>query len=131
MTVAMSTFHWTEAYSVNISLLDKQHQKLFDTVNELDQALRAGQGNAAVEPVLDKLVEYALVHFAAEESLMKRQDFPGLPTHRTQHDVPPDNRFLPRRSQGGQTRCPSVALVLHASLAEATCFENRSSTARF
>jgi hypothetical protein len=42
MTVATSPFHWTEAYSMNIFLLDKQHQKLFDTVNELDQALRAG-----------------------------------------------------------------------------------------
>ena len=42
---------------------------------------------AAVEPVLDKLVEYALVHFAAEESLMKKHEFPGLPTHRTQHEM--------------------------------------------
>ena len=87
MPVAASTFRWTEAYQVNIALLDHQHQKLFDTVNELDQALRAGEGNSAVEQVLDKLVEYALVHFAAEESLMRKHDFPGLPTHRTQHEL--------------------------------------------
>jgi len=87
MTVATCTFHWTETYSVNIAILDKQHQKLFDTVNELDQALRAGEGNSAVQQVLDKLVEYALIHFAAEESLMRKHDFPGLPTHRTQHEL--------------------------------------------
>lgn len=87
MSVATGTFRWTEAYSVNIALLDEQHQKLFDTVNQLDQALRAGEGNSKVQVVLDKLVEYALVHFAAEESLMQEHEFPGLPTHRTQHEM--------------------------------------------
>ena len=40
-----------------------------------------------VEPGLDKLVEYALVHFAGEESLRKKREFSGLPTHRTQHEM--------------------------------------------
>ena len=59
---------------------------MIETVNELDQALRKGEGKAALDPVLDKLVEYALVHFAAEESLMEQHNFPGLFTHRTQHE---------------------------------------------
>ncbi len=87
MPVASSTFRWTEAYRVNIAVLDEQHQKLFDAVNELDQALRRGEGTPAVDPILAKLVEYANVHFAAEEALMKQHDFPGLPTHRTQHEL--------------------------------------------
>ena len=87
MPVATDTFHWTEAYSVNIAILDQQHQKLFDTVNELNRALRTGAGNDALDPILDQLVEYATVHFAAEESLMEQYDFPGLSTHRTQHEM--------------------------------------------
>ena len=71
---------------MNIAVLDQQHKQLIETVNELDQALRRGEGNAALDSVLDKLVEYALVHFAAEESLMQERDFPGLYTHRTQHE---------------------------------------------
>lgn len=86
MSVATGTFHWTEAYSVNIAVLDQQHKQLIETVNQLDQALRKGEGKAALDPVLDKLVEYALVHFAAEESLMQEHDFPGFFTHRTQHE---------------------------------------------
>ena len=86
MSVAIGTFHWTETYSVNIAVLDQQHQQLIETVNELDQALRKGEGKAALDSVLDKLVEYALVHFAAEESLMQKHDFPGFFTHRTQHE---------------------------------------------
>lgn len=87
MSVSTGTFRWTEAYGVNITALDQQHRQLFDTVNELDQALRSGDGDSAIEPVLDKLVNYALVHFAAEESLMQQHDFPGLPTHRSQHEA--------------------------------------------
>ena len=78
MSVATSTFRWTEAYRVNMAVLDQQHQQLMETVNELDQALRKGEGKAALDPVLDKLVEYALVHFAAEESLMELHKFPRI-----------------------------------------------------
>lgn len=87
MTVAADTFRWTQAYSVNILALDQQHRELFDTVNELDHALRSGQGNPALDPILQKLVEYATVHFAAEESLMEQHEFPGLFAHRTQHEL--------------------------------------------
>ena len=85
MSVATGAFHWTEAYSVNIAVLDRQHKQLIDTMNQLDQALRKGEGKAALDSVLDKLAEYALVHFAAEESLMQEHNFPGFFTHRTQH----------------------------------------------
>lgn len=87
MPVATDSFRWTEAYSVNIAALDRQHQKLFETVNELNRALRSGAGNDALDPILDQLMEYATVHFAAEESLMEQYEFPGLSTHRTQHEM--------------------------------------------
>ena len=72
---------------MHIAALDEQHQRLFDAVNELDQALRMGEGASATDPILKKLVEYSAVHFAAEEALMKQHDFPGLSTHRTQHEM--------------------------------------------
>ena len=87
MPVASSTFRWTEAYSVHVAILDEQHRRLFDTVNDLDRALREGDGNSAIDAILARLVDYAVVHFAAEESLMKQHEFPGLPTHRTQHEM--------------------------------------------
>ena len=87
MPVETESFRWTEAYSVNIATLDRQHQKLFETVNELNRALRNGAGNEALDSILDELMEYAAVHFAAEESLMEKYEFPGLSTHRTQHEM--------------------------------------------
>lgn len=87
MPVDSGTFRWTEAYSVKIAHLDQQHRQLFDTVNELDESLRNGEGNPALDPILRKLVAYAKDHFAAEEALMEQHGFPGLVTHQTQHEM--------------------------------------------
>lgn len=80
-------FRWTEAYSVHVATLDRQHQSFFDTINELNAALAAGQGAAAMEGVLRKLNHYVATHFAAEEALMQKHGFPGLPTHRAEHEA--------------------------------------------
>jgi hemerythrin len=85
MTVAEKVFHWTQHYAVNIAALDRQHQGLFDTINELNDAMANGEGAAATDRVLQKLVNYALTHFAAEEMLMTRHNFPGLTSHKEEH----------------------------------------------
>ena len=85
MALLERTFRWTERYSVNIAALDRQHQALFDTVNELKVALASGHGSVAIDEVLRKLFDYALQHFAVEETLMTEHDFPGLETHRAEH----------------------------------------------
>lgn len=87
MPVSDSAFAWTKAYSVNIAILDKQHQELFETINELDQAFRHGCGNDAIDPVLHQLVRYAMSHFLAEESLMQQHNFPGFLTHCGEHQM--------------------------------------------
>jgi len=87
MSDAKCVFRWTEAYKVNVAVLDQQHQELFATVNKLERALRVGEGNSAIDGILDRLMTYAGSHFAAEESLMERHDFPGLSTHRVQHEM--------------------------------------------
>src|SRR5438309_63035 len=87
MSDTKCVFRWTDLYKVNVALLDQQHQGLFDTVNELERALRVGEGNAVIDGILDRLVTYAGLHFAAEESLIDRHSFQGLPTHRIQHEM--------------------------------------------
>src|SRR5271169_2064385 len=85
MTTPNSAFRWTEQYSVNIAALDAQHQGLFATINELNEALARGAGARTTEPVLLKLVQYAQTHFGAEEALMTEHQFPGLETHCMEH----------------------------------------------
>ena len=49
MSVATHTFQWTQKYSVNVAELDQQHQGLFDTVNQLNEALTSGQGQLVTD----------------------------------------------------------------------------------
>jgi|SRR5208283_278631 len=89
-TTAVKTravFKWTEAYSVNIAALDRQHRGLFDTINELNSALAQGHGATAMDGVLRKLAQYATTHFAAEEVLMEEYGFPELTLHRKEHEA--------------------------------------------
>ncbi len=85
MTVLKNAFRWSEKYAVNIAALDSQHQRLFAMVSELDDALAEGKGAAVLEPVLQRLVDYTLSHFAAEEGLMAKHQFPGLGNHTLEH----------------------------------------------
>jgi len=105
MPVASSTFRWTEVYSVKIALLDEQDQKLFDTVNELDRALRTGGGNSVIDPVVGKLLDYARVHFAEEESLMEKHNFPG----RTLIELSTNHSAAKSRSFWKSTKLPGLA----------------------
>ena len=52
---------WTDAYRVNVSILDQQHQDLFDAVNQLEQASRAGEGNASIDACIRQCSGEAVV----------------------------------------------------------------------
>ena len=78
-------FHWTDQYSVHVAALDRQHQELFNTINELNEALSSGYGEKAVDTVLMKLEFYCRSHFAAEEKLLELNGYPGLAEHRLRH----------------------------------------------
>jgi len=87
MSTATRVFRCTEMSSVNIAALDRQHMDLIETIHELEVALRAGEGNGSVNDVLERLVNYADVHFSTEEALMQEHGFPGLSSHRARHDI--------------------------------------------
>jgi hemerythrin len=83
----MAIFLWSERFLVNIKKIDEQHRGLVLAINELHDAMQAGQGRGAVGATLDKLVKYTLTHFADEEELMKTHEFPGYEEHKRQHDI--------------------------------------------
>jgi hemerythrin-like metal-binding protein len=81
----MALITWKPEYSVNVAEIDGQHRLLIDLINRLYDAMRSGQGAAALGPVLTELVEYTDYHFTAEENLLRRSGYPGLDEHRQVH----------------------------------------------
>ena len=79
-------FGWSNSYSVGVSSIDAQHQKLFAIARELHSAMTSGQGKAVAGRILDRLVQYTTVHFAHEERLMRLYDYPDGVAHRAEHE---------------------------------------------
>lgn len=65
--------------------MDDQHGILMDTINELRLALIRSGGREQVGEILDRLIEFTRMHFWSEEKLMEKSGFPGLATHRAEH----------------------------------------------
>jgi len=74
-----------EKYSVKIDVLDKQHQFLFDIINELDDVIQKQSPEQKVQELLKKLQEYTLFHFTTEEDLLSKADYPELTKHKEEH----------------------------------------------
>lgn len=81
----MATFAWNESYSVRVQQFDAQHQKLFEIINTLADAMRAGKGEDVIREVVGNLAVYTRTHFLQEEVLMRHTGYPGLPLHQQQH----------------------------------------------
>jgi hemerythrin len=83
----MPLFNWTDAYAVNIMIIDNQHKQLVDMINGLHEAMRTGKGNEVLGEMVNGLAKYALHHFTQEEKYMTQHAYPGLAAHKVEHEA--------------------------------------------
>lgn len=83
----MPLMTWKDDYSVNIKVIDLQHKKLVDLLNQIFDATHAGRGKEVVDKILNDLISYTKVHFATEEEFMKKHGYPAFPRHKAEHDT--------------------------------------------
>jgi hemerythrin-like metal-binding protein len=77
---------WKSYYSVGEPSLDDQHKKVLVLINGLYDAVERGDDRAAVKPVLNELLQYALTHFQYEEKLMRERGYSRLAEHMALHE---------------------------------------------
>jgi hemerythrin-like metal-binding protein len=82
----MAIFDWDDSIALGIPTIDEQHKALFGWINTLNEAVKNGDGSAAVGEVIWKLITYVTEHFSEEERLMLSCNYPGLAAHRKEHD---------------------------------------------
>ena len=76
---------WSDDLSVGIAIIDEQHKGLLAMLNQINEGIRGGWAKKAREEVLAKLVEYAVIHMATEENLMKEAGYPAEEEHIQHH----------------------------------------------
>ncbi len=82
----MALITWTEEqYGTKVSIADEQHQHLFDLLNQVDDAVKAGD-RGATGSALDALIDFVVKHFQTEEELMQHHGYSGYEAHKAEHD---------------------------------------------
>lgn len=78
-------FSWKQNDSLGVVVLDRQHQELFDTAQQLYDALTRADGVGVAEDIFSRLMDYSSHHFADEEVLMQQHHYPRLKSHQAEH----------------------------------------------
>jgi hemerythrin len=78
---------WEDYLAIGVAEIDGQHKELFSRFNALLEACNQGKGKEEVRGLLLFLNDYIKTHFAAEEELQIRHEYPGYAAHKEQHDI--------------------------------------------
>jgi hemerythrin-like metal-binding protein len=77
--------NWSKSYSVGVSQMDKEHQRLIDIINNMYSAMRSGRSGDVIGSILDELIDYTKTHFAHEEKLMLEAGYTGFDVQKHAH----------------------------------------------
>jgi hemerythrin len=75
---------WSDSYMIGVDEIDRDHQKLFDIVKKVEIAAQADELDKCSK-LVDAFLEASRTHFASEESLLSKEEYPDVETHRLYH----------------------------------------------
>jgi hemerythrin-like metal-binding protein len=81
----MQLLKWSTELELGLEQVDSQHKQLINIINELTIAAEYNQSNSLLLPIVDKLQQYANVHFKAEEDIFTEYNYPGRAEHEAEH----------------------------------------------
>lgn len=102
---------WDENLAIGVPAIDGQHRELFARVATFEGALERRDATE-IARTLSFLRDYAFVHFAQEEQLMRGAAYPRLDAHRASHAAFVDR--LSSLAREHEATGPSALLGLRA-----------------
>ena len=81
----MAYVTWDPSLETGNEVVDEEHRSLYDLLNELYDSIVESSGVEAQGEVLSRMADYAVVHFADEEALMRSIGYPGLGEQQRMH----------------------------------------------
>jgi hemerythrin len=82
----MSLIVWDEKLNTGVDVIDHQHRRIVDYINELHRAIEEGD-KSRVGEVLEDMSDYTIAHFAFEESLQEKCEYGAIEEHKALHDA--------------------------------------------
>jgi hemerythrin-like metal-binding protein len=81
----MPLINWNDKYSVSVPEMDRQHKKLINMINNLNDAMKAGKGSEIIGKILSDMVAYTRTHFNEEERMLAAAGYDGLNEQKKLH----------------------------------------------
>jgi hemerythrin-like metal-binding protein len=76
---------WHDSFSVNNVVIDNQHKKLIDIINNFYEIVRSSSDKNEIARIFDELKSYTNYHFKAEESMLEKVNYVHLESHQLLH----------------------------------------------
>ncbi|MBF0204363.1 MAG: bacteriohemerythrin, partial [Desulfamplus sp.] len=77
---------WSPKFATGIKDIDTQHKELIRMINELHNVMKQKAGIQRSGDILDGLAKYTVYHFAHEEKLFQKHDYPEYKEHKKIHE---------------------------------------------
>ena len=81
----MTIIEWDPRYSVDIAEIDREHRNLFALLDTLYAAMQEGKADQVIAKILERVVDYTVLHFAHEERLFAQYGYPDAAAHKAEH----------------------------------------------
>jgi hemerythrin-like metal-binding protein len=81
----MKKIVWKDEFSVGVTELDLQHQKIIKVINQLIDKPRIFFKSQNISPALSELTNYVSEHFLLEEQLLEENGYQDLLEHSKRH----------------------------------------------
>lgn len=78
---------WDDSYLIGIEELDFEHRKLIEDINFLHKKLAEHDEKSIIEGCLGDIFTRMQAHFALEETVMMKHDYPAYDEHKREHDM--------------------------------------------
>lgn len=79
-------YSWSTDLETGNTAIDSQHKELITAINKLLEACSTGQGRVQVMDTSNFLLNYTKRHFADEEILQRKSNYPDYINHKKYHD---------------------------------------------
>ncbi len=83
----MPLITWGPKLEIGIGIIDSQHRRLVDLINQLDAAMEEGSSSEVVGETLKGLIDYTHTHFNSEQELLKEHDYEDYALHCREHRI--------------------------------------------
>lgn len=77
---------WGPEYNTGIDVIDDQHKRILDFINEIDDNPDA-QDRIRIRQILNNIIDYTQSHFTFEESLQEEASYKYRVPHKRVHDL--------------------------------------------